>query len=122
MRLPECYRRTEIIRPASDWNHEHRDWRQRGGYRAFLRPDNRFLLEFGRSHLFRIYSLPLVYVGGYPEFYYQGYWFEILDPIPPFFAPDWLQTDNVYIDYNGGYYLYDPRCPNVGLAVEPISG
>jgi hypothetical protein len=66
--------------------------------------------------------LPLVYVGGYPEFSYNGVWFTLLDPVPGNWAPDWYETDQVYVNYDptsGGYYLYDTRYSDFPLAVEP---
>lgn len=106
---------------AHDWQGEHRDWPQRGGYHGYRIPDARFSAYFGPRHLFRIYDLPLVYVGGYPEFSYNGIWFTLLDPVPDYWASDWYETDQVYVNYDprsGGYYLYDTRYPEVTLAVE----
>jgi len=107
---------------ARNWQGEHRDWRERGGYRGYRIPEAQFGAYFGPRHLFRIYDLPLDYVGGYPEFNYNGIWFTILDPVPEAWSPDWYQTDPVYVNYDaasGGYYLYDSRYPDLPLAVEP---
>lgn len=107
---------------AQDWQSQHRDWRERGGYHGYRIPTAQFSTYFGPRHLFRIYSLPLDYVDGYPEFQYNGVWFTLLDPVPGYFPPDWYQTDQVYVNYDpasGGYYLYDTRYPNVALAVAP---
>lgn len=121
-RVPQAQERTIFQqRRASNWGADHRDWRSRGGYVGFRIPDARFGLYFGRAHYFHLWGLPMVYVGGYPEFQYQGYWFELLDPVPPDWAPDWYQTDQVYIDWDpdyGGYYLYDASHPDERLAVE----
>jgi outer membrane biosynthesis protein TonB len=121
-RVPEAQERTIFQqRRATNWGADHRDWRARGGYVGFHIPDARFGLYFGRAHYFHVWGLPMVYVGGYPEFQYQGYWFELLDPVPPDWAPDWFQTDEVYIDWDpdsGGYYLYDASHPGEALAVE----
>jgi hypothetical protein len=121
-RVPQDQERTIFQqRRASNWGADHRDWRSRGGYVGFLIPDASFGLYFGRAHYFHVWGLPLVYVGGYPEFQYQGYWFELLDPVPPDWAPDWYQTDQVYIDWDpdyGGYYLYDASHPGESLAVD----
>jgi hypothetical protein len=68
--------------------------------------------------MFRIYSYPVVFVEGYPRFNYGGYWVQLVDPWPEYWAPDWYYTDDVYIDYwNDGYYLFDPRYPGVPIAV-----
>jgi hypothetical protein len=121
-RVPQAQERTIFQqRRASNWGADHRDWRSRGGYVGFRIPQARFGLYFGRAHYFHLWGLPMVYVGGYPEFQYRGYWFELLDPVPPDWALDWYQTDQVYIDWDpdyGGYYLYDASHPNESLAVE----
>jgi hypothetical protein len=51
---------------ASSWNNEHRSWGQRGGYNGYRVPEDRFRLYFGSNHFFRISSLPMLFVGGYP--------------------------------------------------------
>src|SRR5215472_5068196 len=55
---------------AHDWKSEHRDWNQRGGYNSYRIPEDRYRDYFGPSHAFRIYSYPVVVVGGYPRFQY----------------------------------------------------
>jgi hypothetical protein len=91
---------------AKSWETEHRSWRQRGGYNGYRVPDERFRLYFGGNHFFRISRLPMVYVGGYPRFQYDGYWVTFVDPWPESWSPDWYDTDDVYIDYtDDGYYL-----------------
>jgi hypothetical protein len=61
-------------------------------------------------------GLPSMYMG-YPRFAYGGYSFMILDPWPSSWAEN-LYTDDVYVGYNNGYYLYDRRYPGVGLAIS----
>jgi hypothetical protein len=103
---------------AGSWNNEHRTWSQRGGYNGYRVPEDRFRLYFGSNHFFRISRLPLLFVGGYPRFQYDGYWVTFVDPWPEAWPPMWYETDNVYIDYTGdGYYLYDPTYPGIGIAV-----
>ncbi len=103
---------------ASSWNNDHRSWRQRGGYNGYRVPDERFRAYFGHDHFFRIYGLPLVFVGGYPRFQYDGYWVTFVDPWPDTWPADWYQTDDVYLDYtDDGYYLYDRLRPGIGIAV-----
>ena len=63
---------------AHSWQSEHRTWQQRGGYNGYRIPDDRFRGYFGPGHGFRIYSFPLVVVGGYPRFQYGGFWFSFL--------------------------------------------
>jgi hypothetical protein len=103
---------------ASNWQSDHRTWGQRGGYNGYRIPDTYFSGYYGRSHGFRIYSLPFELVGGFPRFQYGGYWFSVVDPWPGDWAADWYETDDVYVDYvNDGYYMYDTRYPGVAIAV-----
>ena len=70
------------------------------------------------DHFFRISGLPLVFVGGYPRFQYDGYWVTFMDPWPELWPPTWYETDDVYLDYtDDGYYLYDRTRPGLGIAV-----
>jgi hypothetical protein len=103
---------------ATSWATQHRTWQQRGGYNGYRVPDDRFSLYFGSGHFFDIGSLPLLFVGGYPRFQYDGYWVTLMDPWPEDWPPLWYETDNVYIDWGGdGYYLYDTNYPGIGIAV-----
>jgi hypothetical protein len=103
---------------AGSWKDEHQDWTRRGGYNGYRIPDARFRLYFGRDHFFRIYGLPLYFVGGQPRFQYDGYWVTIVDPWPESWGPNWYETDDVYLDNTGdGYYLYDRNYPDVPIAV-----
>jgi hypothetical protein len=103
---------------ASSWSTEHQTWTQRGGYNGYRIPQARFNLYFGHDHFFRIAGLPLVFVGGQPRFQYDGYWVTIVDPWPEDWAPNWYETDDVYLDYNGdGYYVYDQQHPGIPIAV-----
>ncbi len=103
---------------AKSWNTDHRTWQQRGGYTGYRIPDDRFKLYFGTGHFFRIGRLPLLFVGGYPRFQYDGYWITFVDPWPDTWPPTWYETDDVYLDYTGdGYYLYDNNYPGIGIAV-----
>lgn len=103
---------------AGSWDNDHRGWGQRGGYNGYRVPEDRFRLYFGNSHFFRIYGLPLVFVGGYPRFQYDGYWVTFVDPWPETWPDTWYQTDDIYLDYSGdGYYVYNRRRPGPGIAV-----
>jgi len=103
---------------ANSWNSDHRTWQQRGGYNGYRVPDDRFRLYFGSNHFFRINRLPMLFVGGYPRFQYDGYWVTFMDPWPESWPPTWYETDDVYIDYTGdGYYVYDRMYPGIGIAV-----
>ena len=104
---------------AQHWQTEHRDWRARGGYHGYRIPQERYVAYFGCSHIFPIYSVPFVVVGGFPRFQYQGLWFSVVDPWPEYWAADWFYSDDVYVAYiNDGYYLCDTRYPGVYLAVD----
>jgi hypothetical protein len=103
---------------AGNWNSDHRTWQQRGGYNGYRVPDDRFRTYFGHDHFFRIYGLPMVFVGGYPRFQYDGYWVTFVDPWPDTWPANWYETDDVYLDYtDDGYYLYDRTRPGPGIAV-----
>ena len=78
-----------------------------------------FNLSFGNRHSFRMRSLPTMYEG-YPRFAYGGYSFLLVDPFPEDWAADWYDTDNLYITYDNGYYLYDSRYPDIGLAITVV--
>jgi hypothetical protein len=64
-------------------------------------------------------SLPMMYMG-YPRFSYGGYSFLLVDPFPGYWAANWYDSDNLYITYDNGYYLYDSRYPDVGLAITVV--
>lgn len=103
---------------AHDWAADHRTWAQRGGYNGYRIPDARFHMYFGHDHHFRIGGLPLLFVGGYPRFQYDGFWFTLADPWPADWAPNWYETDDCYVDWvNDGYYLFDLAHPGVAIAL-----
>jgi len=103
---------------ASSWNTDHRTWGQRGGYNGYRVPEDRYRLYFGSGHYFRISGLPMVFVGGYPRFQYDGYWVTFVDPWPETWPETWYETDDVYLDYTGdGYYVYNRTRPGPGIAV-----
>ena len=106
-------------RAAHDWKTEHRTWAERGGYNGYRIPDVRFHMYFGHEHHFRIGGLPLLFVGGYPRFQYDGFWFTFADPWPPDWAATWYETDDCYVDWvNDGYYLFDLAHPGVAIALN----
>ena len=103
---------------ASNWAYEHRTWRQRGGYNGYRIPQERFRMYYGNNHYFRVGGLPMLFVGGFPRFQYDGYWFTFVDPWPGEWAANWYETDDVYIDYiNDGYYLFNRMHPGIPIAV-----
>jgi hypothetical protein len=104
---------------SQHWQSDHRNWQQRGGYRGYRIPDERYRGYFGPSHRFRINGLPFMVVGGYPRFQYEGYWISTVDPWPEYWGNDWYDNDDVYVNYvDNGYYLYNPRYPGEGIAIN----
>lgn len=102
---------------ARSWESEHRTWEHRGGYGGFFIPEPLFRVHFGPERWFRIRTRPVIHMG-YPRFRYGNYWFLIVDPWPEFWSDNWYANDDVYIDYNDGYYLYNRRHPGVAIAVS----
>lgn len=49
-----------------------------------------------------------------------GFSFLLLDPWPEYWTEDWYQADDVYIDYDDGYYLHNRRHPNAQLAISVL--
>ena len=104
---------------AHSWQSEHRTWQQRGGYSGYRVPDDRFREYYGQDHAFRIYSLPVIFIGGGQRFQYGGYWFGLIDPWPEYWPSDWYDSDDVYVNYDGdGYYLYNRRYPSDRIAIS----
>ncbi|MEN6536244.1 MAG: hypothetical protein ABFD89_21480 [Bryobacteraceae bacterium] len=104
---------------ARQWEREHRTWVQRGGYGGYYIPQATFGLYFGRQHFFRLRSLPTFYMG-YPRFSYGGFSFLLLDPWPEYWEENWYDADDVYVDYDDGYYLYNRRYPSVRLSITVV--
>jgi hypothetical protein len=103
---------------ARNWQSEHRDWQQRGGYNGYRIPEDRYRGNFGPNHWFRIYRYPVEVYGGYPRFQYGGFWFGLMDPWPEYWSDDWYDNDDVYIVYSGdGYYLYNRRYPRDRITI-----
>ena len=104
---------------AHSWQSEHRTWQQRGGYRGYRIPEDRFRGYYGQDHGFRFSNLQVRYIGGHRRFHYGGYWFGLVDPWPEYWDSDWYDNDDVYVDYYGdGYYLYNRRYPNDRIAIS----
>ena len=104
---------------SQHWDSDHRNWQQRGGYQGYRIPDDRYRGYFGQDHGFHIYGLPFMVVGGYPRFQYEGYWISLMDPWPEYWGNDWYDNDDVYVAYtDNGYYMYNRRYPNVGIAIS----
>jgi hypothetical protein len=104
---------------SQNWQSDHRTWQQRGGYRGYRIPDDRYRGYFGPSHRFRINDRPFLVVGGYPRFQYQGYWISTVDPWPETWGNDWYDNDDVYVNYvDNGYYLFNRSYPGQGIAIN----
>jgi hypothetical protein len=101
---------------AQNWSSQHETWAQRGGYGGYYIPQDRFSLYFGASHFFRIHTRPIMYMG-YPRFEYSGISFLLVDPWPENWSDNWYDSDDLYIDYDDGYYLYNRSYPYVRLAI-----
>ena len=104
---------------ATQWQAQHRTWAERGGYGGYYIPDATFALSFGDQHWFRITSEPTI-IGGYPRFQHDGFWFMMVDPWPESWSQDWYATDDVYVGYNNGYYLYNRRDPGDAIAISIV--
>ena len=104
---------------AQHWSSDHRTWAQRGGYGGYYIPQQTFGLYFGSQHFFRIRSRPTMYMG-YPRFEYGGFSFLLVDPWPEYWADNWYDTDDLYVDYDDGYYLYNRMHPGAGLAITIV--
>ncbi len=73
-------------------------------------------MSFGSQHWFRLRYRPTIYMG-YPRFSYGGFQFLLVDPWPEYWNENWYQADDVYIDQDDGYYLYNRRYPGIRLAI-----
>jgi hypothetical protein len=99
-----------------NWGSDHRTWTQRGGYGGYYIPQATYNISFGSRHWFRMRGQPVMYMG-YPRFSYGGFWFLLVDPWPGSWAENWYADDDVYIDYDDGYYLCNRAYPGVRLAI-----
>jgi hypothetical protein len=104
---------------TQNWAGDHRTWAQRGGYGGYNIPQATFNLSFGSQHWFRMQNVPSMYMG-YPRFSDGGFSFLLLDPWPEAWAANWYDSDELYIVYNNGYYLYDRTYPSFGLAITVV--
>jgi len=104
---------------SQNWASDHRTWAQRGGYGGYYIPQDSFNLYFGDQHFFRLGAVPVMYLG-YPRFEYGGFAFLLVDPWPESWSANWYASDDVYIAYDNGYYLYDRRYPQTALAITIV--
>ena len=45
---------------------------------------------------------------------------QMVDPWPADWAPDWYQTDQLYVAYDNGYYLFDEQHPGEAVAIAVV--
>ena len=104
---------------AQSWSSQHRTWGQRGGYNGYRIPGPQFSLYFGQPHRFHLSTFEVRIVGAYPQFYADGFWFTMLDPVPEYWQNDWYDTDELTIvESEDGYYLLDEAYPDAMLAIS----
>jgi hypothetical protein len=101
---------------AQKWSSDHRTWPQRGGYGGFCIPLDRLKVAFGNQHPFRLSTRPVMRAG-YPHFEFGGYSFLLVDPWPEYWADNWYEVNDLYIDYDDGYYLHNQGYAQVRLAI-----
>jgi len=79
-------------------------------------PDPQFRANFGRPHTFTVKRVitTTTIVPNQTQFVFAGYTFIFLDPWPP----NWLFTDDCYVDYVGDeYFLFDLLHPGIRVAL-----
>jgi len=59
---------------------------------------------------------------GYPRFEYGGFSFLLVDPWPEYWQDNWYSSNDLYVDYDDGYYLYNRNDPRVRLAITILVG
>ena len=91
-------------------------WAQRGGYGGTYIPRDCFYGRFGGEHPFRLRAQPVIYQG-YPRFRHGGFSFLFADSYPEAWRDNWYYTDDVYIGFDDGDYLYNRNDPSVAIAI-----
>ena len=103
---------------AGNWQSDHRNWQQRGGYNGYRVPDNRYNVYFGQRNVFRIYGFPS--------------WFMVdtHDSSTTAIGLRWTRgrdtgrmtgttpITSTSLTRDDGYYLYDGRYPGIGIAIS----
>jgi flagellar motor protein MotB len=102
----------EVQKQEQRQERERQDARrdQRGAEKRNVRviPEDRFRQHFGHEHHFHVEHR------GDRRFSYGGYWFTFAEPV----APDWIYSDDCYIDYiDDEYYLVDFFHPELRIVV-----
>ena len=57
---------------------------------------------------------------GYPRFQYGCFGFMLVDPWPESWSEGWYATDDVYVGYDNGYYLYNRMHPGFAIALSVV--
>ena len=64
-------------------------------------------------------AYPMEMFGGHPRFQYGGFWLNVLDPWPEYWAGNWYGSDEMYIGFtDGGYYLFNRSYPQDQIALS----
>jgi hypothetical protein len=101
---------------SKNWQADHTHWPQRGGYGGAFITQPEYDKHYTVAHDFRIGDEPKM-KNGYAHFDHEGDTFVIVDPYPENWNTKWHSSDDVYLDYNQGYYLHNRQHPGSPLAV-----
>jgi hypothetical protein len=104
---------------SANWHRDHATWIQRGGYQGYYIPGPTFSQHFGRNNGFLIASQPVVYQG-YSRFNHGGQSFVMVDPYPSAWSTNWYARDEVVVEYDQGYYLYNRKHPGYPIALVVV--
>jgi hypothetical protein len=104
---------------AKDWTKERTTWPLRGGYGGAFITQAEYEKHYTVSHNFRIGDQPRM-KNGYAHFKHAGDHFVIVDPYPENWNEKWHSSDDVYLEYNQGYYLHNRQHPGSPLAVMAL--
>lgn len=44
----------------------------------------------------------------------------MVDPWPEYWSNNWYSSDDLYVDYDDGYYLYNCRYPGTRIAIAVV--
>lgn len=88
----------------------------RGGYGGAFITQPAYEKYYTVAHDFRIGDEPTM-IDGYAHFKHEGDEFVIVDPYPENWNTKWHSSDDVYLDYNRGYYLHNRQHTGSPLAV-----
>ena len=80
-----------------NWDSDHRTWGQRGGYGGYYIPQASFSLSFRESPLVPD-AQPSRDVHGVSALLLRRLSFMLVDPWPGYWAANWYDTDDLYID------------------------